>query len=60
MIESSKRSDKMKKIKTNFASIIKKTVKNSLKRDANNTTCIAVYQPRVPVELNKFSKINKE
>lgn len=39
--------------------LIKKLVNNSLKVDANNTTCITIYQPKAPAALKNFSKINK-
>lgn len=28
--------------------------------DANRTTSMMIFQPRVPVNLKKFSKLNKE
>ncbi len=37
--------------------IVKKTAELSLKRDANSTTCFAIYQPKAPKALKKFSKI---
>lgn len=42
-----------------FANIAKKSAENSLKRDANTTTCSAVYQPKAPKDLKKFSKFGK-
>lgn len=50
----------MKKAKVIFASVAKKTAEKSLKRDANCTTCGAIYQPKAPATLKNFSKINKE
>lgn len=50
----------MKKTKSMFANVAKKVAENSLKRDANSTTCGAVYQPKAPKALKTFSKINKE
>lgn len=50
----------MKKAKVMFANVAKKVAENSLKRDANSTTCGAVYQPKAPTALKNFSKINKE
>lgn len=41
-------------------SLIKKMVDSSLEKDANDITCIFIYQPKTPKELKKFSKINKE
>ena len=37
--------------------ITKALIKNSVKRDANSTTCIFTHQPKAPIELKKFSKI---
>ena len=40
--------------------ILKKIVNNSLIFDANSTTCLYIHQPKVPADLKKFSKFNKE
>lgn len=48
----------MKKTSVLFANIAKKTAEKALKRDANSTTCSAIYQPRAPKELKKFSKFD--
>jgi cyclic lactone autoinducer peptide len=40
--------------------ILKKMVSNSLIFDANSATCLYIHQPKVPADLKKFSKINKE
>ncbi len=42
------------------AKLIKKVITQSLRVDANNTSCIIIYQPNVPATLKKFSKIEKE
>lgn len=42
------------------AKLIKKIANHSLKVDANNTTCLTIYQPKAPAALKNFSKINKE
>lgn len=47
----------MKKIEKALLTASKKMAISSLKRDANVTTCAAVYQPKVPKTLKKFSKI---
>lgn len=47
----------MKKIEKALLTASKKMAISSLKRDANATTCTAIYQPKAPVELRKFSKI---
>ncbi len=44
-------------IKKNAYKVSKVLIKNSVKRDANSTTCIFTHQPKVPSELKKFSKI---
>lgn len=41
-------------------SLIKKMVDSTLEKDANDITCIFIYQPKTPKELKRFSKINKE
>lgn len=38
--------------------LMKKMVEHALRRDADSTTCIAIYQPKVPASLKKFSKLN--
>ena len=42
-----------------IAKIAKKSAEATLKREANTTTCTAVYQPKAPQNLKKFSKHNK-
>lgn len=44
----------MKKTKMIVAKAAKIVAEVSLKRDANRTTCGAIYQPKVPVNLNRF------
>lgn len=41
------------------AKLAKITAVQALKRDANSTTCIAVFQPQVPAKLAKFKSISK-
>ncbi len=48
------------KIQKGSAKLIKKMANHSLKANANNTTCITIYQPKAPAALKNFSKINKE
>lgn len=50
----------MKKTSLIFADFAKKIAENELKRDANTTTCGAVYQPPVPASLKKFSKTEND
>lgn len=49
----------MKKTNLMFASLARKAAEKSLTRDANSTSCGAIYQPKAPEALKKFSKINK-
>lgn len=39
--------------------LAKVTAVQALKRDANSTTCIAVFQPKVPAKLAKFKSVTK-
>lgn len=41
------------------AKIVKKVAEKALERDANSTTCAAIYQPKVPADLERFKKISK-
>lgn len=40
--------------------ILKKAVNASLKSNANSTTCFTIYQPKAPVALKKFSKVDND
>ena len=44
---------------TAIAKLAKKSAEATLKRDANATTCTAVYQPKAPQNLKQYSKHNK-
>ncbi|MEE0007037.1 MAG: cyclic lactone autoinducer peptide [Eubacterium sp.] len=46
----------MNKIKKALLSTSKNLAISSLKRDANSTTCTAIYQPKAPASLDKFKK----
>ncbi len=48
----------MKKVTTLAAKIAKKTAENALRRDANQTTCSIIFQPKAPAGLNRFKKEN--
>lgn len=50
----------MKSQKKIFTKAMKAIAEKSLTRDANSTTCIAVYQPKAPAFLKKFSKIDND
>lgn len=47
------------KIQKGSVKLIKKMVNHSLRVDANNTTCMSIYQPKAPAALKSFSKIGK-
>lgn len=57
-IISKKEVKNMQNLKSFVAKIAKNTAENALKRDANSTTCTAVYQPKAPASLDKFKKHN--
>lgn len=38
---------------------VTKMAEKSLQHNANQTTCVGVYQPKAPAALKKFSKIEK-
>lgn len=42
----------------NVKMLMKNIIEKQAKLSANSTTCIALYQPKVPATLKKFSKIN--
>lgn len=48
-----------KENKENAAKLLKKMVNKSLIADSDYITCLFIYQPKVPKELKKFSKIKK-
>ena len=49
----------MNRNKIFFAKLAKATAEHALKRDANSTTCVAVYQPKVPAKLDMFKTDRK-
>lgn len=49
----------MKYGKNYAAKAVKAVALHALKRDANSTTCLAVYQPKAPAGLNLLKK-NKD
>lgn len=49
----------MKKEKT-CSEMVKTIIEKFVKVDANSTTCMIVYQPKVPAMLKKFSKIEND
>ena len=49
----------MKTGKMFAAKFAKVAAENALKRDANKTTCIAIYQPTPPTNLSRFKSNQK-
>lgn len=47
----------MKHGKNFVAKAAKAAALHALKRDANSTTCLVVYQPKAPVSLAHFKKV---
>lgn len=41
------------------AAVAKKAAEHALRRDANQTTCASIYQPKVPAELKYYKKERK-
>lgn len=60
LLSDKKEGNSMKKALNSFAKIAKKSAVNALKRDANTTTCSAIYQPKAPAALSKFKKHNEK
>lgn len=50
----------MKSQRKTYSKFIKKVVENSLKRDANSTSCMILHQPKAPAALKKFSKVEND
>lgn len=49
----------MKSVKMFVAKVAKSAAESALKRDANNTTCAAIYQPKAPANLSRFKNQQK-
>lgn len=47
----------MKKSKNIILKTVKKSAEKALRRDANRTTCIGIFQPKPPAELERFKHI---
>ncbi len=48
------------KPKKDHSNIMKTIIEKFVRVDANSTTCMAVYQPKAPTMLKKFSKIEND
>ena len=46
----------MKKNKQWAAEIAKSFAEKELRQNANMTSCVVLYQPKIPAELKKFKK----
>lgn len=44
----------MEREKTLAAQVAKKAAEKALWKEANRTTCLAFYQPKVPTDLKRF------
>lgn len=40
-----------------IANMARKAAEKALRRDANSTTCLGIYQPKIPVELKRFKNV---
>ncbi len=45
--------------KKSIAKFAKKIAEKALKRDASSTTCVGIYQPKAPANLERFKKLSK-
>ena len=50
----------MIKTNENVKKLMKNIVEKQAKLSANSTTCIALYQPKAPAVLKKFSKVEND
>jgi len=49
----------LKNTKKLAAKVAKAAAETALKRDANNATCFAIFQPKAPENLNRFKNHQK-
>ncbi len=47
----------MKNNKKMIAIVARKAAEKTLRRDANSTTCVGFYQPKVPAALKHFKNV---
>lgn len=47
----------MKNKKKLVANVARKAAESALRRDANSTTCVGFYQPKVPAALKRFKTV---
>lgn len=50
----------MIKVNKNAKKFMKNIVEKEAKFSANSTTCVALYQPKAPAALKKFSKVEND
>ena len=51
---------KGKRVKAVVLQGVKSAATEMLKRDANQTTCLGIYQPKAPAALKTFSKVEHD
>ncbi len=44
----------MKNDKISLANLVRKMAEKELRKDANRTTCVCIYQPKAPAALKRF------
>ena len=49
----------LKNTKKLVAKVVKAAAMAAIKRDANSTTCFAIFQPKVPANLSQFKNHKK-
>ncbi len=49
----------MKEAKKLFQTGLKKLVEKTLETEANNTSCVLIYQPKAPKNLDRYKKAEK-
>lgn len=50
----------MKRVQSAVLQSVKAAATEMLKRNANQTTCGGIYQPKAPEALKKFSKVEND
>ena len=47
----------MEKRKNVVLKVVKKSAEKALRRNANSTTCIGIFQPKTPAGLERFKNV---
>lgn len=50
----------IKNVNKNAKRMIKDVIEKQARISANSTTCVALYQPKAPAALKKFSKVEND